>query len=187
MSSALTEKTLPKQEKSSCQGTLYSIATEQEEHSIYLYTPLSESFPIASERFLRMHECSFAAGGHAGRFLRAQKGLEVMLHNPPKVEFYYNLDLRGILRVLYYPSPSYCILRFEGAWFNFINQQSRRSKVLYAVPIKAKVSRIMELSEHLERIKVLEHFLTQKESPARFKEYMAFVAQCRALIGGAYV
>jgi hypothetical protein len=182
MSSTLRQK--PLVEPSRGIGTLYSLATNQENQCLYLYLPLSESFKTAAKRFLRMHQTPFAGGGYAGKFWRVQKEGTVLRHYGNETEFYYSLNRQGLLRVFQHPFESRCTLSFEGPWFDFVNQQAVQKEILYSVPSRYGCApQILSLSAQSERIKVLDFLLDHQKSPQRFKEYVDFIAQCKTLIG----
>ncbi|HEV2524414.1 MAG TPA: hypothetical protein VGU44_04730 [Gammaproteobacteria bacterium] len=158
-------------------GTLYELPTNIDNHRIFLYSQRSESVKAAASRFLLMHQYPFAAGGYAGRFLRASFGLE-FVSNRVEAEFRYSLDQQGCLKAMRYETlQNAWILLFEGEWHDFVNQYSKAPEHLHAFPgFKAKKPQIMTFIEAKNKIENLTRLCPNKPIPGRFKAYLRFVA-----------
>lgn len=176
-----TEKHKIKREQGARLGTLYKLATNVDNHNIYLYKNVSESPREAAERFLMMHKCPFAAGGYAGRFLRAGFGLSFILNEQVEVEFQYILDQDGNLSASRHePRKNAWDVLYEGLWYEFINHQDIAPERLHRVPsIKLGAYQIVTLLESRQQRRTLEYLVEQQDPPERFQEYLAFIAHLK--------
>jgi len=158
-------------------GTLYVLPTNINNQRVFLYTKRSESPKEAASRFLLMHHYPLAAGGCAGRFLRASFGLK-FVSSSVEAEFRYSLDHQGHLKAMRYESlQNAWILIFEGDWHTFVNQYSRVPERLYTFPgFKAKKPQIMTLYQAKNKIENLARLCREKPFIERFKAYLRFVA-----------
>lgn len=176
-----TQKHSIKKENERRLGTLYSLVTNVDSHNIYLYKNLSESPKQAAERFLMMHQCYFAAGGYAGRFMRANTGLYFVPNNPVEVEFQYILDQKGCLSASQYSKHQHVWEPlFAGWWYDFVNQQAVTSERLYRfASIKSELLQVGTLQELEGKTHTLKSLLRYEDSPERFQEYLAFIEGLR--------
>ena len=165
-------------------GTLYQLATNVDNHRIFLYNNRSESIKQAANRFLLMHKYPLVAGGYAGRFLRASSGLIFVSNAEAEAEFRYNLDHEGRLKVMRYKVfQNAWVLFFEGDWYSFVNQYSEGSERLHAFPhFRSQKLRIMTASEAKAKIKNLEHLSGNKPLPEKLKKYLGFVDILKKLV-----
>lgn len=156
-------------------GTLYSLASNIDDHNIFLYTNKSEHPSDVANRFLLMHRYPFAAGGYAGRFARASSEFQFVNHEEDAA-FKYTLNQEGLLSALRYDaSQNSWTLFFEGYWYSFVNKYGASSDLLYAVPgFRTSHPRIMTISEGGYKIKNLYRLLFSKQFSERFKKISGF-------------